>query len=106
MPSRYEPGGLTQLYGFKYGTIPVVRATGGLKDTVTPFDAGRGTGNGFVFSPYEAGWLLDAVDRALRVYRRPDVWPKVVQNAMAADFSWARSAQGYIDVYRKVLAYP
>ena len=106
MPSRYEPGGLTQLYAFKYGTIPVVRATGGLKDTVTPFDAGRGTGNGFIFSPYEAELLLDAVDRALRVYRRPDVWPKVVQNAMAADFSWARSAQGYIDVYRKVLAYP
>jgi starch synthase len=106
MPSRYEPGGLTQLYGFKYGTIPVVRATGGLKDTVAPFQPGRGTGNGFVFVAYEAASLLRAVDRALKTYGRLEDWTRVVKNAMAADFSWARSARGYLDVYRKVLADP
>jgi starch synthase len=104
MPSRYEPGGLTQLYGFKYGTIPVVRATGGLKDTVSPFSAGRGTGNGFVFSAFERQGLLRAVDRALSAYRRPEAWARLVQNAMAADYSWERSARGYLDVYRKALA--
>jgi starch synthase len=104
MPSRYEPGGLTQLYGFKYGTIPVVRATGGLKDTVSPFSAGRGTGNGFVFSAFERQGLLRAVDRALSAYRRPEAWAHLVQNAMAADYSWERSARGYLDVYRKALA--
>ena len=103
MPSRYEPGGLIQLYGFKYGTIPVVRATGGLKDTVTHFDARTGKGNGFLFSEYSANGLVSAVDLALRVFNRKDVWAGLMRNAMLADFSWEGSARQYLDVYAKIM---
>jgi starch synthase len=102
MPSRYEPGGLTQLYALRYGTIPVVRATGGLKDTVTEFQPDLGKGNGFLFSLYEEQALLAAVDRALSVFRRPVQWESLVLNAMPVDFSWTTSAKGYLDIYRKL----
>ena len=98
MPSRYEPSGLNQLYSLKYGTIPIVRATGGLKDSVDEFDGGGGTG--FLFDTYEPSALLAAVDRALDAYRQKEQWGKLLRNAMCADFSWKRSAEAYIRVFR------
>ena len=95
MPSRYEPGGLNQLYSLKYGTIPIVRATGGLKDSV---DAT----NGFTFDAYDGAALLDAVDRALAVYPQHDRWTTLMRSAMAADHSWTRSAGEYLKVYRRL----
>jgi len=103
MPSRYEPSGLNQLYSMKYGTIPIARATGGLKDSVEEYDPARGTGVGFLFERYDGGALLDAVDRALRLYHSRGDWTKLMRNAMAADFSWDRSAREYVRVYQKVL---
>jgi len=104
MPSRYEPSGLTQIYSLKYGTIPIVRATGGLKDTVQEFDPKTGRGNGLVFGPYEMADLLEAVDRALAYFHRQEEWQTLINNAMAADFSWTRSAPAYLDLYQKLVA--
>jgi starch synthase len=103
MPSRYEPGGLTQLYALKYGAIPIVRTTGGLKDTVLPFSANSPKNNGFVFSEYLTVDLLEAIDRALAVFASEDLWPQLLRNAMSCDFSWTKSASGYLDVYHRVL---
>jgi len=105
LPSRYEPGGLTHLYGLKYGTIPIVRATGGLKDTVAEFHPEHDEGNGFVFYLYEVRRLAAAVTRALSIYEHGGHhWSALMKNAMSADFSWARSATGYLDVYRRLLS--
>jgi starch synthase len=101
MPSRYEPCGLSQIYSLKYGTIPIVRKTGGLADTVQPWDGRQGTG--FVFTPYRAATLVNTVRRALRVYRDQDQWRRLVHNAMAMDFSWARSAGRYLHLYRQMV---
>ena len=106
MPSRYEPCGLTQLYSFKYGTIPLVRATGGLKDTVDEFDPRAEKGSGFVFSSDEAADLLAALDRALVVFSQKKQWQTLVKNAMRLDFSWNKSAIAYMDLYRKLAEYP
>ena len=104
IPSRYEPCGLTQMYAMKYGTIPVVRATGGLDDSVEEFDPRAGTGNGFKFAEPEPGQLVEASGRAVAAFRRPAEWRRLVGNAMAADFSWTRSAAAYLDLYRKLAA--
>lgn len=104
MPSRYEPAGLTQLYGFRYGTIPIVRATGGLKDTVEEFKPQTGKGDGFVFSEYDVQSLIRAVDRALAVSHRKGEWTILMKNAMSADFSWERPARAYLNLYRKLAA--
>ncbi|HVN88167.1 MAG TPA: glycogen synthase GlgA [Candidatus Binatia bacterium] len=101
MPSRYEPCGLNQIYSLKYATIPVVHATGGLDDTITPFD-GR-TGTGFKFTDYTPSALLDCIDTALAYYRQPAKWRQLRRNAMAADFSWDRSAEQYVDLYRRLV---
>ncbi len=103
MPSLYEPCGLSQLYSLKYGTIPVVRATGGLKDTVEEYDPVTQRGNGFVFGPYEVSAFLEAVDRALSLFRRKTEWNVLLKRAMAADFSWGRSARAYADLYQKII---
>ena len=103
MPSRYEPCGLNQIYSLKYGTVPIVRATGGLKDTVEPFDRQTGKGTGFLFRPYEVSAFLEAVDQALALYPQKGVWRAVMRNAMAADFSWKRPAQEYLALYRRLL---
>ncbi len=103
MPSRYEPSGLTQIYSLRYGTIPVVRATGGLKDTVGEFDPNTGKGSGFLFRPYDVAALLEAIDRALLMFSRKEEWTMLMKNAMAADFSWDRSARAYHDLYRKLV---
>lgn len=104
MPSRYEPCGLNQMYSLLYGTVPVVRATGGLDDTVTPFDPTTGAGNGFKFAEATAEALLAAVREALACYRDRPLWRRLVLNGMAADFSWARSAGEYVQVYRRAIA--
>ncbi len=103
MPSHYEPSGLNQLYSLRYGTIPVVRATGGLKDSVVDFDPATGRGNGFVFTAYDGAALLGTVGRALDAFRRKDQWARLMENAMSADYSWGRSAAGYLGLYRRLI---
>lgn len=100
MPSRYEPSGLTQMYSLRYGTIPIVRATGGLSDTVSEFDSKTGKGNGFLFGPYEVSALMQALDQAQNLLHQKREWSTIMKNAMAADYSWARSARLYADLYR------
>jgi starch synthase len=97
MPSRYEPSGLNQLYSMKYGTVPVVRATGGLDDTVENFDGQSGTG--FKFVLYAADALLEAIRQAVNCYRLPAAWSRLMQNCMAKDFSWGNSASEYGKIY-------
>ncbi|HZD41323.1 MAG TPA: glycogen/starch synthase, partial [Terriglobales bacterium] len=99
MPSLYEPCGLNQMFSLKYGTIPVVRAIGGLKDTVEDYDSEKRTGTGFVFGPYETEALVQAVGRALKSYRAKPAWTALRRRAMGRDFSWERSAQAYSDLY-------
>ena len=103
MPSRYEPCGLGQLIALRYGTVPVVRWTGGLVDTVKEFDPARGAGTGFGFEAFSAEALVDAVRRATAVYGRPEQWRRLVRNGMAEDFSWEASAREYVGLYRKAL---
>ena len=102
MPSRYEPSGLNQLYSLRYGTIPIVRATGGLKDSVIPFDEATGEGTGFRFEDYSSEALVQAVDRALDCFGRPDAWRRLMANAMAQDFSMERTAAEYAALYAKL----
>jgi starch synthase len=103
IPSRYEPCGLTQMYALRYGTIPLVRATGGLNDTVEPFDEKTGRGNGFKFSPYDPKALLDEIGQAVRIFRNKKVWKRIMANGMSADFSWDVSAKTYLDLYRSIM---
>jgi starch synthase len=97
MPSRYEPCGLNQIYSLKYGAVPIVRATGGLDDTIEPFDGTSGTG--FKFQEYSPQALLDAIRAALQAYEKPEAWERVVQNGMKKDFSWNTSARAYAQIY-------
>lgn len=106
IPSRYEPCGLTQMYALKYGSIPVVRATGGLDDTIREFNADTRTGNGFKFSGLPAGDLLGGLRRAVDQYARKETWRALIRNAMASDFSWTRSAGSYLALYRKLVKAP
>ena len=103
MPSRYEPCGLNQIYSLKYGTVPVVRATGGLDDTIQDY-RGNGSGNGFKFSNYDSEELLHAMRRALRVYRSPQCWRHLVGNCMGLDFSWEVASRSYLELYRSLIA--
>jgi starch synthase len=102
MPSRYEPCGLNQIYSLRYGTIPIVRATGGLEDTIIHFDPHSGAGTGFKFAEYAPAALLACIEAALQTYRRPKAWAALMGNAMRADFSWDRSAAAYAQLYRQV----
>ena len=100
VPSRFEPCGLTQLNAMHYGTLPIVRETGGLKDTVEPYNTFNGEGNGFTFDRYDAGLLLDAINRAKTLYFTNRYhWDEVVQRDMAKDVSWENSARQYKDLY-------
>jgi starch synthase len=102
MPSRYEPGGLNQIYSLKYGTVPVVRATGGLDDTID--EQPDGGGNGFKFWGYSSEALRDAIQRALDIFQnKKDVWKKLMQRGMAQDFSWDKPAKEYVRVYERVI---
>ncbi len=102
MPSKYEPCGLSQLMAMRYGNVPIVRETGGLKDTVIPYNPTTKTGTGFTFKSYNAHDMLDAVHRALAVYYNPTEWAKVRSNAMSADYSWNQSAKEYINLYKSL----
>lgn len=102
MPSLYEPCGLNQMYSMRYGTVPVVRATGGLDDTVENFDRARGTGNGFKFGEYSAHAMLGSIYEALFAYADKKAWRKIQLNGMRADNSWDAAARKYVDVYRAV----
>ena len=106
MPSRYEPCGLNQMYSLAYGTIPIVRATGGLDDTITPFDPITGEGNGFKFLHADPEELLQTIRRAIALFRQKVLWTYLMQNAMAADFSWERSARQYVRLYQSALERP
>ena len=107
MPSRYEPCGLNQMYSLKYGAPPIVRETGGLADTITNTTdetLAAGTANGFSFHDASAHALSMAIDRALQTYHNRPVWDQVVQTGMRQDWSWARSARRYVDLYDETLA--
>ncbi len=102
MPSRFEPCGLNQLYSFRYGTVPIVRATGGLADTVIPYDGQRGSG--FSFRGYSSAEMMDAIKQALNVYADPARWQVLAKRIMVQDWSWDRSAGSYMQLYRSILA--
>jgi starch synthase len=104
MPSRYEPCGLNQIYSLKYGTVPVVRATGGLDDTIETFDVEQGTGTGFKFEEYSGAALLQCVRRALQYFADERIWKRIQLNGMAKDFSWKASAAEYVKLYTAALA--
>ena len=103
MPSRYEPCGLNQMYSSRYGTVPLVRSTGGLADTVERWDPEKRRGTGFVFYEFTADALFRTIEHALEVWRDRDAWTRLVQAGMARDFSWERQAQRYVELYRKIL---
>jgi starch synthase len=100
MPSRYEPSGLNQMYSLKYGTVPIVRATGGLDDSIQPFDVEHGTGTGFKFQEYSGEALLYAVRQALHHYMDERIWKRIQLNGMAKDFSWKGPALEYSKLYQ------
>lgn len=103
MPSRFEPCGLNQMYSQRYGTIPIVRRTGGLADSVQHFDAGSGLGTGVVFNDYDVGAVHWAVETAFDLYADKPRWKQLVQNAMAQDFSWQRRVADYVALYERLI---
>ena len=100
MPSQYEPCGLNQMYSLRYGTPPVARRTGGLADTVEPYDPAHAAGTGFVFDHYTPEGLRWALDQALTAYGDRPNWTALQKRGMAKDFGWAASAARYVDLYR------
>jgi starch synthase len=103
MPSRSEPCGLTQMYALRYGTVPIVRATGGLADTVEPYDGATGTGTGFRFDTPDGTGLMWAVDQALAAWKDRKAWGALVKRGMTREFSWERSAREYVALYRRAM---
>jgi starch synthase len=101
MPSKSEPCGLSQMIALRYGTIPIIRETGGLKDSIQ--DSGDGEGNGFTFMTYNSGDMLNAINRALTGYANKEGWKILAQRAMNCDFSWGRSANEYMRLYREII---
>lgn len=106
MPSYYEPCGLGQMIALRYGTIPVVRSTGGLADTITEFDPKTGKGNGFIFTDYKSDALVEALGRAQKTFEQPRVWATLVTNAMNCDFTWTASAKRYVEIYESTKRKP
>jgi starch synthase len=103
IPSLREPCGLGQLYSFKYGTVPVVRATGGLGENVKPFNSKSVKGNGFVFKDYSSQALLESLKHALNSYRRPKLWRRIMEECLSENFSWEMSARKYLKLYQNAL---
>jgi starch synthase len=104
MPSQFEPCGLNQMYSLRYGTVPVVRAVGGLADTVTDYSPGRSSATGFVFEDYTPAALLEALNRALAVYPDRQTWRALQHAGMQQDHSWDRSAREYVKIYERAAA--
>lgn len=100
MPSQFEPCGLNQMYSLRYGTVPVVRATGGLDDTVQEFDRVSGSGNGFKFQNYDANEFLEKIYEAMFCYAEPETWRKIQLNGMRVDNSWEKAANNYLQLYK------
>jgi starch synthase len=103
MPSRFEPCGIGQLIALRYGSLPVVRETGGLRDTVQSYNEHTGAGNGFSFTNYNAHDMLHTIKRAIGFFYDKPVWLNIVQNAMRTNYSWHESARRYQALYRKLL---
>ena len=103
MPSKSEPCGLAQMISLRYGTIPIVRETGGLKDSIVAYDKGTGEGNGFSFGDYNAHDMLRAIREAISLYNDKDLWKKLVLNGMSSDFSWKTSAKTYKELYAQMI---
>ena len=103
MPSRYEPCGLNQMYSLRYGTVPIVRRTGGLADSVQPYDPATGSGTGVVFNDFDPEALEGALKDALDLYARPEHWARIMKNGMAQDFSWQHQGAKYVSLYRRLL---
>jgi starch synthase len=102
MPSRYEPCGLNQMYSLRYGTVPIVRRTGGLADSVAHYDASSGQGTGIVFDDFDAPALEWALNSALDLYAQPTQWMRIVRNGMQCDFSWQHQGAEYLALYRRL----
>jgi starch synthase len=102
MPSRFEPCGLNQMYSLRYGTVPIVRRTGGLADSVSLFEPGSGKGNGIVFNDFNDVALDWAINTGLDLYRDKPTWRKLVRNGMAMDYSWEKQGQVYVDLFRHI----
>lgn len=102
MPSRYEPCGLNQIYSLKYGAVPVVRATGGLDDTVEEWDPEHGTGTGFKFQDHQVVDFLGALRRALAAFKNKESWRQLMRNGMAQNYSWTKPSQAYVECYEEV----
>jgi len=102
MPSHYEPCGLNQMYSLRYGTIPIVRRTGGLADSVQQADVAAGTGTGIVFNDYSDAAVSWAIGYGLELYQQKGAWRRIVQNAMAQDFSWNRQVGRYVEAYERL----
>ena len=105
MPSKFEPCGLNQMYSLRYGTVPIVRAVGGLDDTVQNWNAVDGAGNGFKFGPYKADKLLEKIYEARFAYEDKETWAKIQRNGMSIDNSWENAARNYVELYRWTLAH-
>jgi len=103
IPSLYEPCGLNQLYSFRYGTVPVARATGGLGETIKPFDVKTKKGNGFVFKEFSSSALLEALEEALEYYAQPHLWQSIIRAGMKENFSWQKAARKYARLYKAAL---
>jgi starch synthase len=103
MPSKFEPCGLGQLIALRYGTIPIVRETGGLNDTVLSYQEDTEEGNGFTFRNFNAHDMLNTINRAISFYQQKDIWEKIVENAMNQDYSWAQSALKYNQLYADLM---
>lgn len=104
MPSKYEPCGLNQMYSLVYGTVPIVRETGGLSDTVENFNEKTGSGNGFIFKKYNATDMIKEVKRALKIYCDDQkTWTKIMKAGMKSNFTWMNSSKNYVDLYKKVI---
>jgi starch synthase len=103
LPSRFEPCGTGQQIALRYGSIPIVRETGGLKDTVIPFDEESKKGNGFTFYDYNAHDMLFAIQRALKLYSDKADWSQLIQNAIKSDYSWKNSAKEYYAIYERLV---
>ena len=104
MPSAFEPCGLGQLMAMRYGTVPVVRKTGGLKDTVTPYNQYTGEGNGFSFANYNAHEMFFTLQHAINLYKNDkETWNNLVKNAMNTDNSWKKSAQDYMNIFNSLI---
>ncbi|MBU4149041.1 MAG: glycogen synthase, partial [Candidatus Omnitrophica bacterium] len=101
---RYEPCGLNQLYSLKYATVPVVRAVGGLEDTVENFDAAGKKGNGFKFKEAKCRELLKSLKKAISVFRKKELWRSLLENCLACDYSWDSSAEKYEKLYDRLSA--